>query len=167
MLRHSINTKYVPVVLDALASEQQRRWQMIRLQEVQRQLQSLSGHSFSILTKPSFMQSDRYIVIPEDHLSLPIDVLAAIAAYHWGKKMMSRLEPQAPKPERIAPWIGLFLARFSYSLERVIAHLELSSDPSLPLNDSTLAIQAAYQAAFIKPRRTYRMTKRFNRYKGF
>lgn len=142
------------------------RWHGIRLQEIRRQLSIMSSENFFITTDV-YIQSSKIIQIPNLALTLPIEVMACIAAFYWSEKMHSSVSQDSKPYSHHVAFVGLFLASHHYSLEKVIRFCLKSSNSEILeqfpfLKSSLVSFMLAYQNG----QHTAQNIQRRNRYKA-
>lgn len=117
-------------------NELSMRWHAIRLQEIQRQLSAMSDCSHSFCFEHSAVDQNS-IYIPKTMLELPIEVVAAIAAFAWGEKMNLGQSKQADFSE-LFDFVSEFLSKYNYPTDRIVraflSQKELTIDEDYPIS---------------------------------
>lgn len=132
----------------------QKRWQTIRLQEIQRQLRVFTGFDFAICVDKPFDGCEKIIFFPEHALALPCEVVASIAAHLWYQRMqLPSLSASFPNTDFITtyPFIASFLKRYHYSIKKVLLYFVGNSKEQLKevggLSNQICSLVLAYHQA--------------------
>ncbi len=129
-LKHHHSNQIQLSVPSCDSSSLHMRWQAIRLKEIARQLSFMSDQSLFITTHFTLDQS-QIIQIPEEALLLPIEMLAALAAFSWAEKM----ELHKTGISEVFRFVSQFLTRYNYPIDRIIDHtLSQSKTGEIPAN---------------------------------
>lgn len=103
------------------ATDLYTRWHAIRLNEISRQLKLMSDRSLYFVTHTQSNDANA-ICIPKHVLELPIELMAAIAAFQWGEKMNLSRANQKDDSE-LFNFVHQFLKKYNYPVERIVRFL--------------------------------------------